>query len=73
MQKPQTDQEFFELLNRWWDAGLMARLNLPAHLHARFDIPKPECIRTIGGDGGSVNEQLLILLQTPNIIRNSKL
>ena len=45
MQKPQTDQEFFELLNRWWDAGAFRRLNLPAHLHARFDIPKPECRR----------------------------
>ena len=45
MQKPQTHQEFFELLNRWWDAGFFRHLNLPAHLHARFDIPKPECRR----------------------------
>ena len=45
MEKPQTDLEFFELLNRWRDAGAMKRLNLPAHLHARFDIPKAECIR----------------------------
>ena len=45
MEKPQTDQEFFELLNRRWDAGLMGRLHLPAHLHARFDIPKPKCRR----------------------------
>ena len=45
MEKPQTDLELFELLSRWRDTGFMKPLNLPAHLHARFDIPKAECIR----------------------------
>lgn len=45
MEKPQTDQEFFELLNRWRDTGAMKEISLSAHLHARFDIPKRDCVR----------------------------
>ena len=45
MEKPQTDQEFFELLTEWRDAGFMNMIEAPSLLHEKFEIPKIECIR----------------------------
>jgi len=45
MEKPQTDQEFFELLTEWRDAGFMNMIEAPSLLHEKFGTPKAECVR----------------------------
>ena len=45
MEKPQTDQEFFELLSEWREAGFMIMIEAPSLLHEKFGAPKAECVR----------------------------